>query len=511
MGSDRRGESTMRADMNRGTLLGRGGAALVVGAVTFVLGNGHFGRVSSPEGFRRIPVDDAPRAPGPHPRHAVLAVVDGLADADAQALSTVRALRASWPCLRTDVGTISLSRPGYAVLSTGLESDRNGCRSNADARPIAAQSLWEVAREQGREVDAASSVGWWKELFPRGFDGYRVGESPDDLYASALLGDVALIHSGYLDDAAHEHGIDSAPFAAAMARIDRELGELVGRLDLRRDVLVVTADHGHVLRGGHGGRGPRESFTRTCFAGAGVLPGARDAEASATIVAPTLAMLAGLPFPRDARASADGDDDLDLALSLLDPAQLGRAWLDDRRAQIGRMRAANPRWADVYAEGWRRQHLGLAAALGLAALTVVALVRRGPQLGFTLAWLVATLAAAVGVLRAMHGRLDLSAIRYATGDWVRPSLAATTLVGVLAIGTHLAVRRDLDVLSRDLLALSLFGGVLSAAYPLVFGWHLGFPLPDARLVFLPVLLGIVVLPLAALATLVSLLGAWRAR
>ncbi len=41
-------------------------------------------------------------------------------------------------------------------------------------------------------------------------------------------------------------------------------------VDLRRTLLVLTADHGHALRGGHGGPQPRVATVMTCFAGPNV-------------------------------------------------------------------------------------------------------------------------------------------------------------------------------------------------------------------------------------------------
>ena len=54
-------------------------------------------------------------------------------------------------CRKTDVGALSLSRPVYAVLSTGLEADRTGARFNDDSSALAAESVWDVAREAGLE------------------------------------------------------------------------------------------------------------------------------------------------------------------------------------------------------------------------------------------------------------------------------------------------------------------------------------------------------------------------
>lgn len=69
------------------------------------------------------------------------------------------------------------------------------------------------------------------------------------------LRDLSRIHPSYIDHAGHDHGSASPEYEAGFLRLDRELGGLLDRLDLTRD-LVLTADHGHSATGGHGGLTP---------------------------------------------------------------------------------------------------------------------------------------------------------------------------------------------------------------------------------------------------------------
>ena len=87
-------------------------------------------------------------------------------------MPTLARLQERGQCRLTDVGSLPMSRPVYAVLSTGLEADRAGNRDNDDTGPLAAQSIWELARAAGLRVAAVSELPWWQELFPRGFDDY---------------------------------------------------------------------------------------------------------------------------------------------------------------------------------------------------------------------------------------------------------------------------------------------------------------------------------------------------
>ena len=139
-------------------------AACVVGIpAAVVLGGTWSDRLSHSEGYFLVPVRDevapstratlAPRLP----RRTVLVVFDGLGYEEATGMSALAALRARGQCLRTDVGSLSVSQPMYAVLSTGLEQDRTGVRNNEPpASTLRAESIWSVARQAGLYPASAS-------------------------------------------------------------------------------------------------------------------------------------------------------------------------------------------------------------------------------------------------------------------------------------------------------------------------------------------------------------------
>lgn len=471
-------------------------AFVVLAAIAYVLGDGVFARMSVRPGWDLVAFDDVPSVKGPSPAHVVIVVIDGLGAQDALRVSTIDRLATRWPCLTIDVGPISLSRPGYACLSTGLESDRNGCRTNSDTRPLAADSIWQEARRAGRLVVGASEVDWWRQLFPDGFDRFFVGTSRDDLFATTEIAPFTLIHPGYVDDTAHDHGVLGPDFEAALHRVDHELEELLARVDLDRDVLLVTADHGHVARGGHGGRGARESFTRACFVGAGVRPTSRGDLASITLLAPTISMLSGLPLPRTLRASSDRADDLDLAVDLLDPNRMPAGWIDDRRAAIARARSINPARGTLENQAKSRQRAKIVVAL-VAALALVALgVRRRERALFSATWIVSSWLLALGALGLVHRALDLSAVKSSRSSFIAESAIVVACVVVAAVVVHLFVRRDRRALADELLLAVGVGASLEVAQPILFGWHLDPPIPDARVVFFPVLAAIVTLAFA---------------
>jgi hypothetical protein len=440
-------------------------ALLFVSALllAIALGLTYGARLADHRGIRLIAVQDAVTDPPPKPRRTVVVLFDGLGRDDADTLPTIQSLAKQWPCLDTDVGPITLSRPSYAQISTGLEMDRTGVRNNVDRSPVAAESIWQVAKEAGREVRVASDLLWWRELFPSGIPAYPALPDDASYFGAEHLAEVALIHPMYVDDAGHDHGARSPEFRAALSRADRELASLLPLLDLERDLLVVTADHGHTARGGHGGREPRVAHTRTCFVGAGVAHGPHGGSASSTMIAPAVAILSGLRFPRHMRASRDGHDDLDLALSL---AALPAPYVADRRAAIERFRAANPAWTEIYARESNKQNGAVAIVIALAALVAT----RRP-------WSVVYLAAGLLALVLVHRGFDLTAIAGTTTAFVSKSAAACLLSTAIVF----AFRKNAD----DLVPLVLAGLVLAISQPIVFGLRMRFPLPGPHVLFFP--------------------------
>lgn len=142
--------------------LGWAAFAAFAGLLAYRIGEGYVGLMSYPPGYELVAVSDRVAAPPPRPRRTIVIVADGLRRDAALRLRATAWLRAAGQCRMTDVGSPSVSRPVYAVLSTGLEPDRTGVRNNDEERPIAAESIWAVAREAGLRVDARSELAWWR-------------------------------------------------------------------------------------------------------------------------------------------------------------------------------------------------------------------------------------------------------------------------------------------------------------------------------------------------------------
>jgi hypothetical protein len=452
-------------------------------------------RLSDHRGFHLVAVADHVGAEAAEafaaqaPRRVYFVLVDGLRADVAAGLSAWKALGAAGRCRKTHVSLPTVSRPVYAMLSTGVEQDRTGARNNDETSPLAAESVWQVAREAGMKVVAYSTLTWWRELFPGGFDRYEVGRLDDDLfaYAAGAPEDVVLVHPVHVDEAGHAHGGASKEYRAEAARADRELGGLLAKVDLARDVVVVTADHGHSARGGHGGDGAEVATTLTCYAGRGV---GRGGDASAGTEAawleernlgPLVAVLAGLRFPRHMRPGLPPAVWDDLAAGL--PA----AYVADRRAAETRFVLANDTLPSIYASA-RRAQLARGAAAAVALLLVFAAVARRRRLGLrgTLAlaaWIVATIAVHVVAYVVFRGPFDATSINR-RGDWIIVSMAVGLGAGVFGVIVYHHFARRLPPVGH-LLTLPCVGLGVAAVHAAAYGWVLGFPLPGAVGYFLP--------------------------
>ena len=492
-------------------------------ALGFFFGETYIPRLPQHRGFYLVPVEDAVRAaPPPRPRYTVVIVVDGLRRAAAETMKVAATLKSHGQCRVMDVGPLTVSRPVYAILSTGLEADRTGSRNNDETSPLAAESIWEVARGAGLEVDGASHLPWFGQLFPQGFTRYQRTEPlADDIFARAPLGDLALFHPIYVDEMGHSFGGASAPYAVAVARADREIEGLLARLDLTQDVVVLTADHGHVDRGGHGASQPEIEDVLTCFAGPGIVRSDAQGRLDGRALAPAIALRLGLRFPRTMRA---GEDDLDRLFEIVDLAS-APAYAADRRAAIARFRSANEQqvgawlgtptgaWSALYQRERSRRllRLGLGVVL-LAAIVVLASLQSRlawRSIASSSLWVLTLYGAAVLLHIALRGSFDFTAVN-SRASYVPACLGIGLLAGLPAAGLHYALWRDLRRLLRD--QITALGVLLGAnvLHPIAFGWPLGFPLPAAPLLLFPffgaILLvagGSIALALGALALRVS--------
>jgi arylsulfatase A-like enzyme len=111
-----------------------------------------------------------------------------------------------------------------------------------------------------------------------------------------------LLHWPDADDAGHDHGWMSAPYAAGARALDAALGTLLAELDLAADpstLLIVAADHGGggTAERDHESDHPADRTVPVILAGARVSPGPLPVAVSLLDIPPTILWSLGVPIP----------------------------------------------------------------------------------------------------------------------------------------------------------------------------------------------------------------------
>jgi hypothetical protein len=487
--------------------------------VAYKLADSYIDRLPDHRGFHLVAVENAVSAePLLTPQRTVVVVVDGLREDRARGMRSAQQLEQLGQCRTTDTGPLTISRPAYAVISTGLEQDRTGSRNNDDTSPIAVQSIWGVAQDAGLRVHAASNLEWWRELFPGAFTSYRFDlDEGQNFFILEQLSQLSLLHPVRVDTAGHDYGADSEQYRAATALIDRELSALMEGLDFKKDLLILTADHGHSGPGGHGGTAPEVARVLTCFAGPTIRSAQSEVQTDSRVIAPTIAVLLGLPFPKHMRA---GDDDLDQIWSLVRTDLLGEVYVAERKTSIERFRSENTNyvgevlgqkiggWTELYAQGTRRHQLWWSAVgFFLAGMLVIfgrLRQQSQKQAAASVLWMAAGLLASCALYTLVRGSFDFTSINKRQ-EFLDASIGVSMAVAVLAAGLHLTIWRNLKGLLLDHVSLLVVLIVVSLAHPCIYGVTLGFPLPGRIAIFLPFILGALVIASGILAGILALL------
>lgn len=384
----------------------------------------------------------------------VLIVIDGLGAGEA-GLPYLTELGRRGVAATARVPYPTVSRPNYVTILTGVPPRDSGVRANQVAAPVAVDTVMDRVRDAGLGVATASDHGSLASLFLRNTDsllgvdwiedGARISPPPpigwpfDDarrvdsldalgpVIAELVGGAAAFVPVLVLDvdRAGHAAGVGDA-YRAAAAAVDRMLRRAFAGIDLARDTVIVTADHGHVAPGGHGGDEREVSNVPLVLAGRGIVPGATAHDARLIDVAPTVAALFGIPAPRQAEGRAL------VELLQLSPGDAARRVAGDE--------ARGRRVADVVAAAQARVCAplpGSLAMLAVGAAVGIGLAWRGRRRG-ALVITAASLAGAIGfavvllsVVVITRGQMSPSYV---------PSLARLQRLGAVAVVVAVAAQ-----------------------------------------------------------------------
>ncbi len=250
----------------------------------------------------------------PVAKHVVIFVADGLRVDTSRTLPTFNQLRAQGAERILTVGQPSFSLPGWTVIGTGAWQEQSGIATNFTTDSIALDTIFLAAKRAGLTTAIVGSHQW-KQLYasgvdtipqlPNAYEEYTdldaMLKSDDDMTTLALDAlktqpNLMLIHLLAVDSASHGFGGASEQAARAAQNVDKNLAKILAAIDLKDTALLVTADHGHVDKGGHGGWEPVVLHVPLVSAGKGIKPG-QYPDALQTDIAPTVAVLLGTSIP----------------------------------------------------------------------------------------------------------------------------------------------------------------------------------------------------------------------
>jgi hypothetical protein len=411
----------------------------------------------TPAAVRTPPTLIDPKTPRLSQR-VILVIVDGLR-LDHSHLPAFDALRAKGIAGIALAPYPTVSRPNYISLLTGVPPVASGIRVNRVPMPIRVDSIMKRAVTAKLRVVTASDIGMVPPLFVNEDTGGT--SSSDHVFTGDLVtpgpgfswpfdevrkadngtanlevslarvlekpSDLVIVLSGDVDRAGHAYGV-TQQYRDAAAAMDGALARLIAQLDLTKDTLIVTADHGHVNRGGHGGVEPEAGIVPLIIAGAGIVPGAITPNATLLDVAPTIAALLGIPAPGHAHGR-----------TLVELLRFERADVEKRiAADEKRLVAARgivehgpPATGDPDRSGPNVMHLAIVGSALLLAILIAILLRsviaipKSAWVG-VLAWLYLLLVMAA----ACRGRLSPSEV---PALWRLQRLLAVCGAGAIAI------------------------------------------------------------------------------
>ncbi len=248
-------------------------------------------------------------------RKVVLVIVDALREDTAlkpEVMPNLNLLRqkGAWATMHSQPP--SFSQPGYSTILTGAWPEINDSpvinKDTQEIQTFTQDNIFSAAKRAGLKT-AISAFDWFGKLLPTNaidasfYTPLEDQQADLEVMAAAtpwLSGDpyqLILIHLDQVDYAGHHEGGPLDPrWDAAAKRVDGMLGEIISKLDLTKDTLLVISDHGQIDRGGHGGQDAIVLIEPFVLVGHGVIPG-HFSDVQMVNVAPTLAALLGTSLP----------------------------------------------------------------------------------------------------------------------------------------------------------------------------------------------------------------------
>ncbi|MFD0361157.1 alkaline phosphatase family protein [Nocardia sp. GCM10030253] len=261
-------------------------------------------------------------------RKVVLIGLDGLMYSKIQRVQAPNLLQLSAEGMlgRTSIAPhITISGPSWATVLTGVWDNKHGIRNNQfDATPFAKYPTVFTQLARANPALKTHSIATWDQIatmagsgdphadvvvstqpIPNDSDESTIDVVTTNAVVTAITRfapDFLFTHLDQVDRAGHSHGGASEEYLNAVTRIDVLVGRIAAAVDARARAnpgeswtILVTADHGHLPEGGHGGQSPDETTNFVIARGPDFPAGATSTRYSLVDITPTVLDLLGAP------------------------------------------------------------------------------------------------------------------------------------------------------------------------------------------------------------------------
>lgn len=216
------------------------------------------------------------------------------------------------------------SGPGWATVLTGTWPTKHGVKDNSfEGKDFAAHPDYLTRMEKADPELSTLALASWAPITSADGNGEIVSDAvdvrvatPADEYDEGTTSravdylkngnpDATFVQLDNIDHAGHESGSDSQEYLDAIAGVDEQIGRILDAVESRATYddeswqIMVTADHGHLPGGGHGGDSDEERSTYVIGQGPGFEPGATRDDVEIVDIGATALRHAGVELPDD--------------------------------------------------------------------------------------------------------------------------------------------------------------------------------------------------------------------
>ncbi len=248
-------------------------------------------------------------------RQLILIIVDGLSYQDSDRLSSLNKFKARSVYSKIEVPPPTLSITSWMTLMTGAMPEAHGFISPAGDKLKYAPCENILSSAKSRTLTTAVFGHQdWEKVFGAHADisyyaGFNSGntniiEIDAQIMSNAISHiehqkpELAIIHLPGLDKTSHLFGREGHEFKVHLQKLDGILQTFLASSLASGRYILITSDHGHTRRGGHGGSEPAVTGVPFMLAGPEVISqNIKFMQINQTDICPTICSLLGIPVP----------------------------------------------------------------------------------------------------------------------------------------------------------------------------------------------------------------------